>query len=271
MRFVSFAAVALAYEAVRRIYDLHGFAASVDALDNKAPAQLQTKLYLEAATLLREQTFHLLGDPVARENLTQRGLKSVVGQYLDAVAEFKTALPDILPPDAATALEDRRLRWIAEKAPEDMALDAAAIPALEFAFDIVNLAAETGWSNPGVGGVFFAIGRMFNIDAVRDKARREPPSDHFDKIAIRQIIEDLTDRQRRLTTHVIACSKTEPKSAPAKWTHRAIEKWCDSAKAAVAEFEATAGELDLTGPVSVGKFALFTRSLDALLAATEQR
>ncbi|WP_425408036.1 NAD-glutamate dehydrogenase [Hyphococcus sp.] len=267
---VDFAAVALAYEAVRRIYNLHDFAAAVDALDNNVPAQLQTKLYLEASSLLREQTFHLLGDLTARENLTQRGLKSVVGQYLDAVAEFKAALPDILPPDAAVALEDRRQRWIAQDAPEGIALDAASIPALEFAFDIVNLASETGWSNPGVGGVFFAIGRMFNIDAVREKARREPPSDHFDKIAIRQIIEDLTARQRQLTTHVIEFSKSEPKSAPAKWTQGAIDKWRDNASSAVAEFEATSGELDLTGPVSVGKFALFTRSLDALLAATDR-
>ncbi len=267
---VDFPAVALAYETVRRIYSLHDFGAAVDALDNLAPAQLQADLYLEASALLREQAFHLLGDPVAHENLLQRGLKSVVSQYLDAVAEFKTALPDILPPDAAEKLEERAQRWIAKGAPEQIARDAAAIPALEFAFDIVNLAADTGWSNPGVGGVFFAIGRMFNIDAVRDKARREPPSDHFDKIAIRQIIEDLTARQRQLTMKVIGFSKSEPKSAPAKWTQKAIDKWRDGASVAIAEFETTSAELDLPGQVSVGKFSLFIRGLDALLAATDR-
>lgn len=267
---VDFTAVTLAYEAVRRIYNFRDFGAAIDALDNVAPASLQSELHLEAANLLQEQTFHLLGDPVAKENLLKTGLKSVVGQYLDSITEFKNALPDILPPGAASAYEERYQRWLAQSAPEELAREAAAIPALEFAFDIVNLASETGWSNPGVGGVFFAIGRIFNIDAVREKARREPPADHYDKIAIRQTIEDLTARQRLLTTRVISSAKTEPKSAPAKWTQKTIDKWRDSASDAVKAFEQTSGELDLTGTVSVGKFALFTRALDMLLMETDR-
>ncbi|MFC2952328.1 NAD-glutamate dehydrogenase [Marinicaulis aureus] len=261
---VDFAVISLAYEAVRRIFNLNDFAASVDALDNQAPASLQTGLYLEASRLLREQTFHLLGDPEARDRLARKGLKSVVDQYESAVAEFKTALPNILPEDAAAALEDRRQAWINDTAPKDIAGDAAAIPALEFAFDIVNLANQTGWSNPGVGGVFFAVGRLFNIDAMREKARREPPADHFDRIAIRQIIEDLTNRQRILTARVIAAAGAEPKGAPAKWTEKVIEKWSATAEDAIALYEESTASLDLAGPVSVGKFSLFIRRLDEL-------
>jgi glutamate dehydrogenase len=265
---VDFATVTLAYEAVRQIYNLNDFAGAVDALDNAAPAALQTALYLEASSLLREQTFHLLGDASAREVLAQRGLKPLIAQYQTPVAEFKTALPDILPEEAALALNERYRGWITRKAPDAIAREAAAIPALEFAFDIVNLARETGWSNPGVGGVFFAVGRMFSIDAVRDKARREPPADHFDKVAIRQIIEDLTARQRLLTTRVIAFAKTEPKSAPAKWTEKILDKWRESAGDSIASFDEIASELDLGGAVSVGKFTLFLRKLDELAAET---
>ena len=265
---VDFATIALAYEAVRRIYNLNDYAAAIDDLDNKAPASLQSSLYLEASRLLREQTFHLLSDAAAREALTQRGLKGVVEQYQVAAAEFKTALPDILPEEDAADLDGRYQRWIGDGAPEAVARHAAAIPALEFAFDIVNLAQETGWSNPGAGGVFFAVGNLFGIDAVREKAWREPPADHFDKIAIRQIIEDLTARQRLLTTRVIAASGAEPKGAPAKWTEKVIGKWSAGAQDAIAQFETITAQLDLSGPVSVGKFALYIRQLDALALAT---
>ncbi|PQA86518.1 NAD-glutamate dehydrogenase [Hyphococcus luteus] len=265
---VDFATITLAYEAVRRIYNLNDFAAAVDALDNQAPASLQTALYLEASRLLSGQTFHLLGDAKARDTLTSRGLKAMIEQYQAPVAEFKTALPDILPAEDAGALEERRQGWIAEKAPEDIARLAASIPALEFAFDIVNLARETGWSNPGVGGVFFAVGRLFNIDAMRDKARAEPPADHFDKIALRQIIEELTARQRLLTARVIAAAGAEPKGAAAKWTQKVIDKWRSGAEDAIALYNATTDELDLSGPVSVGKFTLFIRQLDALAEDT---
>ncbi|MEX6633305.1 NAD-glutamate dehydrogenase [Hyphococcus lacteus] len=261
-----FPIIALAYEAVRLIYNLHEFAEAVDALDTAAPADLQIGLYLEASALLREQTFHLLGNAKARETLERHGVKALIEQYQAPVSEFKTALPEILPQDAAVSLEERYQYWIEQSSPEAIAKDAAAIPALEYAFDIVNLAAETGWSNPGAGGIFFAVGRMFNIDAVREKARREPPADHFDKIAIRQIIEDLTARQFEIAKRVINSIGAEPKGAPAKWNAKAMGQWQQSAETAIDVFNESAGELDLTGAVSVGKFTLFIRKLDALAA-----
>ncbi len=259
-----FPTVSLAYEAARRIYNLNDFATSVDALDNKAPASLQTALYLEAATLLREQVFHLLSDTKSRDALIRSGLKAIIAKYQAPVAQFKKALPDILPADAANMLEERYERWIGLKAPKSIAREAASIPALEYAFDIVDLAAETGWSNPGVGGVFFAVGRMFKIDALRDRARRDPPSDHFDKVAMRQIIEDLGTRQRVLTQRIISFAGDEPKGAPSKWVDKVIARWGEIGAEAIARFDATAGELDLTGPVSVGKFTLLARKLDEL-------
>ena len=264
-----FPTVALAYEAARRIYNLNDFAASVDDLDNKAPASLQTSLYLEAASLLREQVFHLLSETKSKEALLNGGLKAVIAKYQAPVAQFKKALPDILPAEASQMLEERYEQWIALKAPKAIAREAASIPALEYAFDIVDLAAETGWSNPGVGGVFFAVGRMFKIDALRDRARREPPADHFDKVAMRQIIEDLGARQRTLSQRIISFAGDEPKGSPAKWVDKVIARWGESGAEAVAQFEATANELDLSGSVSVGKFTLLTRKLDELAAEAD--
>ena len=263
---VDFSTVTLAYEAARRIYNLHGFIESVNALDNKVDASLQTGLYRQASTLLREQVFHLLMDHRSKDALLGHGLKGVISKYQVPVAEFKKSLPKILPSDAADALEGRFEAWVKQGAPKDIAREAASLPALEYAFDIVDLAAETGWSNPGVGGIFFAVGRMFNIDALRNKARREPPNDHFDKVAIRQVIEDLAERQRILSKRIIAFADTEPKGPPSDWIEKLIARWAESGGEAIARFETVAGQLDLAGPVSVGKFTLFTRKLDELAA-----
>ena len=259
-----FPSVALAYEAARRIYNLNDYAQSVDNLDNKAPASLQTALYIEAAILLREQAFHLLSDPKSRDALTRTGLKSVIAKYQAPVAQFKKALPDILPVDAAKTLEDRNQHWLDLKAPKAIAREAATLPALEYAFDIVDLAGETGWSNPGVGGIFFAVGRLFDIEALRTRARHQPPGEHFDKVAMRQIIEDLGARQRVLTQRVIAFAGDEPKGLPSKWVDKIIAQWVESGGDAVARYEIAAAELDLAGPVSVGKFTLLARKLDEL-------
>jgi glutamate dehydrogenase len=260
-----FSTVALAYEAVRRIYDLGSFVNSVDALDNKAPASLQSALYIQASSLLREQVFHMLGDQRSKDAILNNGLKPVIAKYKAPVAEFKKALPDILPPQAAKALEERRQHWISQGAPETAAREAAALHALEYSFDIVDLAAETGWSNPGAGGVYFATGRILNIDALREKTRTDPPADHFDNVAIRQINEDLAARQRRLTREVISFAGAEPKGLPSKWIEKLVARWVEVNDDAIKRFDAVAGELDLAGPVSVGKYTLFIRKIDELI------
>ena len=264
---VDFPTVALAYEAARRSYDMKAFAGAVNALDNKAPASLQTALYLEASTLLREQVFRLLSSQQSRRMLLAGDLKSAIEKYQPPVAEFKNALPSILPADAAAAREARFKEWIDAQAPEAVAREAAAIPTLKYALDIVDLAAETGWSNPGVGGVFFAVGRLFSIDALRQKARREPPEDHYDKIAARQISEDLAGRQRALTKQIIGFSGDEPKAEPAEWVDAAVARWTDAHGDAVAQFNEATSFLDFSGAVSIGKYALFVRKLDELEAA----
>ncbi len=262
---VDFATVTLAYEAVRRIYNLSELAAEINELDNKASAELQTELYVEAADLIRDQVFHMLSDQKSKDALINNGLKAVISRYQTPVAEFKKALPSILPPLAAKALTARHEHWVSQGATKDIAQKAALLPSLQYSFDIVDIAAETGWSNPGVGAAFFATGRILNIDALREKANAEPPADHYDTVAVRQIIEDLAVRQRRLTLQIISFARTEPKGQPAEWIEKLLSRWVEFNHDEVKGFDVAASELDLGGPVSVGKYTLFIRKIDELI------
>ncbi len=189
-------------------------------------------------------------------------------KYKAPVSDLKNALPNILPPEAAEAFKARYEKWSEAGAPDAVAREAAMLPALEHAFDVVDLAAETGWSNPGVGSVFFAVGRTFMIEAMRQRARKDPPDDHFEKIAMRQIIEELADRQRHLTRSVIGFISAEPRSAPNEWVGKLLSRWAEAHSDATTRYQKAAGELDLGGAPSVGKFTLMTRKLDELIALT---
>ncbi len=265
---VDFATVTLAYEAARRIYKLEKFAGAIDALDNKAPASLQIALYLEASNLLREQVFHLLSARRSKHAILNQSVKAVAAKYHAPVAQFKKALPDILTAEAKQALEERFNYWVREGAPKAVAREAAILPAMEYALAIVDLAEETGWSNPAVGSIYFAVGRLFNFDSLREKARKEPPFDHYDNIAIRQIMEDLTEKQRELTKSIIAFKQAEPKGAPAEWVDKLLAQWEESFSAVTDKFHNVSAELDLSGPVSVGKYTLFARKADELIIET---
>ncbi len=255
------AMVALAYEAARRIWNLGDFAHAVDQLDNVAPAALQISLYNTASDLLREQLYRIVSDPHAAALLERKGLKGVVEQYEAPIAEFKQALATILPPEAVKALKARAAKWKKEGAPEKIAQEAAHMPALERAFDIVNLARETKWSTKGAGAVFFEIGRRFDIDTARDQARTSPPADHFDKLASRRLAEDLSARQTSLATSVIAFAGKEPKGAPSEWLDDLMTRWRESGAGAITDYERFVTDIELAAGVSVGKLSLLAKKL----------
>ncbi len=266
---LDFSAVALAYETARRIYKLDNFAAAINALDNKAPAKMQIALYIEVSTLLRGQVFQLLSAHRSQGVAHGLSIEEAAAKYQAPVAQFRKALPEILTTEATKALEERIDYWVSEGASKTVARQAAALPAMEYALDIIDLAEDTGWSNPSAGCVYFAVGRSFGFDALREKARNTPPVDHYDNIAIRQITEDLAAKQRTLTKSIIAFTHSEPKSAPAEWAHKLLAQWEETFDAAASQFHDVSAELDLSGPVSVGKFALFARKVDELIAQTQ--
>ena len=267
---VDFSGVALAYEATRRIYDLRPFAEAINDLDNKVSADLQTKLFLEASTLLQEQVFHILSVPATRESVLRHGVKPCVNKYKIPIAEFKKSLPEILPQTAAVDYKQRFEDWKARGVPEDIAEIAASLPVLEHALDIVNLAMDTGWSNPAVGGLYFAVGRLFGLDVLISRSRMSPPQDHYDKIAIRQIAESLSAKQRDLTSLLIKFAGAEPNGKPSIWIEKLTAQWVESHKTALDEFNETIVDLDLLGHVGVGRYTLMLRKLEDLMLAVDE-
>jgi glutamate dehydrogenase len=253
------AQVALAYEAARRILNLGAFAAAVDTLDSKAPAALQTALYNEASGLIREQLDRIVNDAEAATLLEKRGLKAVIDQYAAPVAAFKKALPEILPPAAAKAFQKRLEKWSRAGAPEDLAREAALMPALERAFDVVNLSRKTGWSSEKAGAVYFALGRELELDRVREA--QSAFADHFDAVAADRILEDLAVRQNAIAARVIAFANKEPKGPPSEWLDDLLQRWRSAAGPALAGYVRFVGDLDLSGVIGVGKLALLNKKL----------
>ncbi|MEX0644870.1 MAG: NAD-glutamate dehydrogenase domain-containing protein, partial [Parvularculaceae bacterium] len=253
--------VALAYEAARRLLNLGDFAGAVDALDNKAPAGLQTALYNVASDLLREQLYRIVIDPHAGALMERRGLKGVIAEYGESVLEFRNSLATVLPPQAASALKARAAHWKKQGAPAKLAEEAALMPALERAFDVVNLARETGWSTSAAGAIFFEVGRRFDIDTARDQVKAVPPVEHYDKLAARRLTEDLSARQCALAASVITFAGKEPAGEASAWLEDLMTRWREAGNSAFVGYEGFVMGLELGAGVSVGKLSLLSKKL----------
>jgi glutamate dehydrogenase len=263
----SFAEVALAYEAARGILNLGEYAAGVDALDAKVPAETQTALYLAAVELLEEQVDKIVSDHAASETLAKRGVKGVVDDYTAPIQALKTAMPTALPAAAAAALAARAMALKAQGAPDDLAEAAALMPALEFAFDIVNIAKPSRWPAEKVAALFFAVGDRFGIEQARAAARSATPEEHFDRLAQNRLVDELSARQGAIVRILIASAK-EPSNASRAATSALLDSWSAAQSDAVGRYDMFVRDLDLATGVSIGKLSLLTQKLGELVDRT---
>jgi glutamate dehydrogenase len=266
-----FADVALSYEAARRILELRDFGAAVDALDNKAPASLQTDLYWTAVALLEEQVNKIISNVEAGDVLAKRGIKGVVDQYKDPIQSLKRALPSILPADEARALKERAQRWKEQGAPETLAIQAALMPALEFAFDIVNLSRATGWQAETIGAVFFAAGRAFSIEPARISVRDSMPEGHYDRLAANKLSNELSLRQGDLAITIARFARNEPARNDKNGLDALFHAWREKYAEAAHRFERFTNELDISAGMTIGKLSLMNQKLSELVERTASR
>ena len=266
----TYSQIALAYEGARRILQLNEFADTVDALDNKIPAAVQTELYLTASQLITEQVYRILSDVTASETLAKRGVTGLIDLFKEPIQSLKASLPDIVSKPAAAAMEERTIEMVGAGVPKDVAASAGVMPLLEFCFDIVNLSKQTGWTSTAIGTVFFAMGDDFGIEAARRAVRETRPENHFDRLAYRRLGEELSFLQAALARNAASIAPEEPEGASEEWLGDLFSHWRETYDAAVVQSENYIADLELSGAASVGKITLYTRKLSELVDRTKR-
>uniref|UniRef100_UPI0023F062F7 NAD-glutamate dehydrogenase domain-containing protein n=1 Tax=Ferrimicrobium acidiphilum TaxID=121039 RepID=UPI0023F062F7 len=79
-----------------------------------------------------------------------------------------------------------------------LAEDIAVLPLLSAAPEIIHLAHTRELSIDLVAGAYFATGEIIGLDRLRSLAGRINASEHWDRLAIRRIVDDLYADLRRL-------------------------------------------------------------------------
>ncbi|MGF1543164.1 MAG: NAD-glutamate dehydrogenase [Parvularculaceae bacterium] len=269
------AEVTLAYEGARRIHDLSRFADAVNALDNKVPASLQADLYLTASELIRSAVYRFLNDADAMGALEADGVKGLVERFKDPIADLRRDMRDVLSPKAADALEAREADWRKAGAPAEIAAEAAMMPALEFASDIVNLSRRTGWDEIPIGMAFFAVGDRFEIAATRVRAQQTTYPQHFERLAVRRLTEELSASQARLAEnaarHACALKDAAPDAPTREWVDGLVADWISDFGPAIDRAERFIKDLQLDADMGVGKLTLYVRKIGELVERTAPR
>ena len=211
------AQVTRAFVVCREVFNLVGFVARVEELDNIVTTETQTMLYLE---------FRRLTDRSVRWFLQNRpstlDVAAEVERFSSVVAELGSQMPTLLKGAERTRLE-RRVQEIEDLGvPTDLALRAASLLDQFSLLDVVELSAETHRDSSEVAPLYFATSEQFGIDSMLTRVTKLPRDDRWDALARGALRDDLYAVLGSLTKSVL--DTTKPDLAP----NDRITAWSDA-------------------------------------------
>jgi glutamate dehydrogenase len=236
------AAMVLAFEASRQIFRLDQAWDEVSALDLKIPAAAQTALYQEISTVLRRQTFWLARRAV-RPGAT---VQALIGAYQPAADALRAVGGSVLSRFEQSRLEARVQTFVSLGAPEAMARNVGLLRPLVATADIGDLSRQANWPEPAMAALYHQVGAAFDFDRLRAGAGAVPSADHFDRLAVRRLIEDLMVEQMTLTRAVAASTTLSAGSGEAA-AEAAVDAWIGSRLEIVEGLRASVDEILASG------------------------
>lgn len=252
------ASVARAFVLAEGSFGLSALKARIDALDYKVRADIQTGMYADIAELLRRLGVWFLVNVPANAPLTE-----TIARHRAGVEALRGTFATLVSPYEAQATEARIAELQKAGAPLDVAEDVAVLPLLGAAPEIAKLAHDTSLDVDLVAGAYFAIGATVGLDRLRGLAGRIAAAEHWDRLAIRRISDDLFAGQRALSAQVLAkFAKGKTRNEGAE----AVKQWAEEHRDALMRTRDFLAELERTGDLSIAKLTLANSQIHELSA-----
>lgn len=241
-----------AYVIAREVLALTSIWDEIDALDNVVPAEVQTEMLLDAKELLHRK---------ARWFLTHLPLPLDLTKTIDDFAQGAQSILD----DPEKALTDSEIvlfgyrRSNLEKAgiPAELATRVAAFGPMASASDIVLVANQTKRTSGDVARAYFAVGEQIGLDELRAASVQIVCDNHWDRLAVRSIVDDLYDLQRDYTASVLSNGLEGCE---------AVDAWVEEHAGGVDRAAALLNEVKASGTMTLAKLGYVSRHVRSLFS-----
>ena len=212
--------VTRAFVVCREVFDMVGYVASVEELDNVVSTDTQTALYLEFRRLLdRSVRWFLQNRPSTLD------VAAEVERFSAVVAELGPQMSTLLQGAELRRLDRRTQELEQLGAPTELATRAASLLDQFSLLDIVEISVDTERESAEVAPVYFATSEQFGIDVMLNRVTKLPRDDRWDALARGALRYDLYAVLESLTTAVLdsSASGMAPKDRIAAWSEANAE------------------------------------------------
>jgi glutamate dehydrogenase len=159
----------------------------------------------------------------------------------------------------ARAEQEKRCGALAQAGmPASLAKEAAALPLLASALDLVRLARELRLPVAQIAQGYYVVGERFGFDWLRSTAGALPAESAWDKQAVTAVVDDLYAHQAALTRSVL--QGATPSTAVAD----ALDRWIAARAALVERADHLHGELQAGDVPNLAMLAVANRGLKTL-------
>ena len=250
------AEVARAFAMAEGAFGLEALKSRIDALDGKTAAQAQIALYTEIAEILRRLGLWFLSHVSAKEDLA-----SCIALYRTGIETLRAGHSQFISAEQKSELEARIARLAAPGVPDELSRDIALLPLLGVAPEIAQLARATSHNTATVAALYFGVGAKLGLDRLRLLAARIAASEHWDRLAIRRLVDDLFAAQRALSQNLVA--KLTGAATPQDALD-ALQNWATSQADALDRTKGFLAALETTGEISIAKLTLANSQIHKL-------
>ena len=190
--------VAQCYVMAKETFNLTGLCESIEALDNKVPAEVQTKMMFQARRIVRRATRWFV-----RNRSKDQTIEEVISFFKKGVSELQKNVHKTLEAKEAQGIEKDIKLLVEQGVPEKLAKQVGYLSTMFSSMDIVELSTQYKLPILTVAEVYYKLGAQIDLHWFLNQIIAQPVSNHWQAFARAAFREELDYQQRNLIEAVL--------------------------------------------------------------------
>jgi glutamate dehydrogenase len=252
--------VVRSHTAARAIFDLKGIWLAIEALDNKVPAEIQTKMRLHSRRLVERATRWLLNN--RRQPLD---IAETIEVFRDRANLVWSKVPELVRGSDLEWFESVRDELLQAGVPEELAVKCAGLSSVFPSLDIIETADRTGADVLEVAEIYYDLGSRLQITELLDRIIELPRTDRWQSMARAAIREDLFAAHATLTADLLAHG--EPGATP----EQRFQAWAEANATLVNRAKTTLDDIRTSESYDLANLSVAMRVIRTLLRTGSMR
>jgi glutamate dehydrogenase len=247
--------IARAYLITRDAFGLRETWEAIEALDNKVAAQEQIRMLQQVNRLIDRGTKWFL-----RNGERPLDIGKAVESFSTGLRKLGEKLEEVLPANVLEVHLNQAQTFIDNGVPAELAKSVAGKVVLVSGCDIVGIAHNREMDVVDVSKIYFEVGARFDLGWMRAMGEQLGLKNHWQKLAVGSLIEDLYTYQSTLTHKALdACIEGVD-------ALKGLEKWIADNQVVVGQTDQMLAEMKSTPGIDFAMLTVAAKQLRDMIA-----